>query len=250
MKLLYKSVLTFSAMSGAMLSISAQNFYHRIDLASNNIYTFVASNLISAGLNSTTDDKLIDTSYQYTYVNTSGTDMKTSVHGYDIAGLTARDIFADVTAGAKLGYQSFNPGSFNWGIFGSAHYRVNQFKMEMNDLEGRHNIHRLGLGGGLMFTFGSIERDSRVIVEAGVRYNIPIHYNGQWGDKASDILNSGISSHFAIRIGGFNVLQGIGVFADISHYNLVKNSASIPQRMKVRPYTFGITYTIMPWNVH
>lgn len=224
------------------MKMSAQHFYHRLDVSTSNIYTFVAANLATAGLNALTDDMLFDNAYSYTYYDLSPSSINKKTK--DIAGLTARDLFSDVMVGAKLGYQSFKPGNFNWGVYGSAHYKINQFGTEVSDAVTNHNIQKAMVGGGLMFTLGNIESNTRVIIEAGLRYDIPLSYKGSFGTKTKDVLNSGISSHYAIRFGGTSRLQGIGLYADIPHYNALRSAVGRNLKM----YHFGIVYTISPWK--
>ena len=45
----------------------AQHLYYRMDVATNNIYTFAAANLATAGINALTDEMLFDNAYTYTY---------------------------------------------------------------------------------------------------------------------------------------------------------------------------------------
>ena len=231
-----------------LLPIQAQNLYYRLDVGTNNIYSFAAANLATAGLNALADRMLFDNAYTYTYLDTSdGIDAK----GYNVAGMTARDIFSDITTGGKIGYQSFNPGNFNWGIYGSAHYRINQFKTSIKGTDGEfhNNIQRLLLGGGLLFNLGDIESSTRFVIEAGVRYELPLSYNRLNGQSMSDVLNSGLSSHFALRINGNGLLQGLGIYADIPHYNLFKNTGNEYNSPSFKMYTFGLIYTITPWKI-
>lgn len=229
----------------------AQHFYYKLDVGTSNIYSFAVANLATAGLNTLVDGMLFDNAYTYTYLQTSNNTYGIETKNYDIVGITARDIFSDITAGGKIGYQSFNPSNFNWGIFGSAHYRVNQFKTTIQGIdETFHNdVQRLLLGGGLMFTFGSLESSTRFIIEAGLRYEMPLRYNRADGQKVSDIINSGLSSHYAIRINGNGALQGLGVYADISHYDLFKNTEYLLNVPNIKMFTFGLIYTITPWKV-
>lgn len=238
-----KKIVLIAALALLSMRMSAQHFYHRLDVSTNNIYTFVAANLATAGLNALTDDMLFDNAYTYTYYDLSPNSIK--IKSRDIAGLTARDIFSDIMVGAKLGYQSFNPGNFNWGVYGSAHYKINQFGTEVSDVVTNHNIQKAMVGGGLMFTLGNIESNTRVIIEAGLRYDIPLSYKGSFGTETKDVLNGGLSSHYAIRFGGTSWLQGIGVYADIPHYNALKDAVGC----KLKMYHFGIVYTISPWKL-
>lgn len=238
-----RKIILMVALTLSCFKMSAQHFYHRMDVSTSNIYTFVAANLATAGLNALTDDMLFDNAYSYTYYNLSSNTLKTKMR--DITGLTARDLFSDVMVGAKLGYQSFSPGSFNWGVYGSAHYKTNQFGTKVSDAVSNHCIQKAMLGGGVMFTLGNIESNTRVIIEAGLRYDVPLSYKGAFGTETKDVLNSGLSSHYAIRFGGTSWLQGIGVYADIPHYNALKDAVGC----KLKMYHFGIVYTISPWKL-
>ena len=229
------------------LSAKCQVFFHRIDINTGNIYTFVASNLVSAGLNQLTKDRLADTSFEYTFYSKDSASGQLDIKDYNRAGITVKDLFADCNFGTRLGYQSFNPGVFNWAVYGSAHYRINQFKLGESDNLLREDIHRLHVGGGLLFSFGNIEHATRIVVEAGLRYNIPVKYSGNMGSEAKDIIASGLTSHYCFRFGGLGFLKGLGVFAEIPHYNIFKNDVAVAG-LSVKPYTIGITYTILPWE--
>lgn len=233
------------------LSMYAQHFYYRLDVATNNIYSFAVANLATAGLNTLVDDMLFDNAYTYTYIQTKDNQQSVESKGYKIAGITARDLFSDVTTGLKLGYQSYYPSALNWGIYGSAHYRINQFKTVSSGQEdvSRHNVQRLLLGGGLFFNIGDIESSTKVVIEAGLRYEMPLHYKGMDGLKLSDAFNKGLSSHYAIRINGNGAFQGLGVYADIPHYNLFKEIGKQKIGSNIRMFTFGIVYTITPWKI-
>lgn len=231
--------------------IRAQHFYYRLDVATNNIYSFAVANLATAGLNTLVDDMLFDNAYTYTYLQTKENKKVLDINGYKITGMTARELFSDMTAGAKLGYQSFYPGAFNWGIFGSAHYRVNQIRTILSgqDENYRHNVQRLLIGGGLLFNLGDVESRTRFVIELGLRHEIPLRYNCSNGIKSTDVINSGLSSHFAIRINGNGALQGLGVYADIPHYRLFKNASVLSTGSNIRMFTFGFVYTITPWKI-
>ena len=229
----------------------AQHLYYRMDVATDNIYTFAAANLATAGINALTDEMLFDNAYTYTDIQNVDDNSNASIKTPNILGLTARDVFGDITVGGKLGYQSFFPGSFNWGVYGSAHYRVNQYKVEYDDPEAsfRNNVQRLMLGGGILLNLGSVESSTRIVLEAGLRYEIPIHYKGISELKQSELLNKGLSSHYALRINGNGFLQGLGVYADIPHYKMFKKSGIQYGTPNVKMYSFGIMYTITPWKI-
>lgn len=224
---------------------SQSHLYYKLDVSTNHIYSFAISNLATGWLNALTDRMLFDNAYSYTYLNDIDA-LNYKSKQYSITGITARDFFSDITVGAKIGYQSASPDAFNWGIFGSAHYRVNQFKTSMNNSDAvlHNDVQRLLFGGGILLSFGNIESRTRLTFEAALRYEIPLCYKGYYGSD-TDVLNKGLSSHFAMRVNGSGVLQGLGIFADIPHYDLFKDKS----KGNVKMYTFGIIYTITPWKI-
>lgn len=247
-----KKILFLCLCTCMALRAGAQHFYYRLDVGTNNVYTFAAANLATAGLNALTNTMLFDNAYTYTLLQPEKGSTGLRTKSQDVVGLSARELFSDITAGGKLGYVSTFPKMFNWGIFASAHFRANQFKavMEEEDNLFHQNIQRLQLGGGILITLGSVEYSTKVVLEAGLRYEIPLRYKGFEGVRGSDILNSGFSSHYAIRVNGNGKLQGLGIYADIPHYGLFKkDSPLVLAGAQLKTYTFGIIYTITPWKV-
>lgn len=246
-----KKIVIFCIVFTVFLTVKAQNVFYRMDFGTNNIYAFTVGNLATAGLNAATNSMLFDNAYTYTSMSVNDKVENVSTKQTNVLGLTAREIFSDITLGGKLGYQSFYPTTFNWGVFASAHYRINQFGTIQNDSEKtfHHNVQRAQLGGGLLFMLGSIETSTCFIVEAGLRYEVPLSYKGPSGLKTKDMLNSGFSSHFALRVNGNGALQGLGVYADIPHYDLFKKTGATIATPNLKMYTFGIIYTITPWEI-
>lgn len=224
---------------------SQSHLYYKLDVGTNNIYSFAISNLATGWLNALADRMLFDNAYSYTYLN----DIENNgykIKQYSITGITARDFFSDITTGAKIGYQSASPDAFNWGIFGSAHYRVNQFKTSLNGSDDviHNDVQRLLLGGGVLLSFGNIESKTRLTFEAALRYEMPLSYKGNYGNGIG-LLNKGLSSHYAVRVNGSGALQGLGIYADIPHYDFFKDRP----KGNLKMYTFGIIYTITPWKI-
>lgn len=231
------------ALCSCTLAQAQRHFYHRVDVGSSNIYTFVVSNLITGYTNYLTHDILFDDSYSYSLYNGRLNGEKIKTKGYNPMGITARELFNDAFAGVKLGYQSDYMGPVNWGIYTSAHYKINQFKV-LFPFEDGYNSERaqyLKTGGGLFLTFGSIESITKVQVEAALRYDMPLSYAGIYGND-SGVLNRGVSSHFAVKVGGFSWLSA-GVYADFNHYDLYKNMGS---NSTFKQYNVGVTFTITP----
>lgn len=226
-------------------SLNAQrHLYHRIDVGSSNIYTFVLSNLVTGYTNYFTHDMLFDNSYVYSIYSGEVEGESVSTKAYNPMGITATDLFNDSFAGVKLGYQSDLQGSFNWGIYASGHYRINQIKAKTSAMDEytKECFQYVKPGVGLLFTFGSIESPVKVQIEAAARYDYPISYKGSFFENSNESLEKGLSSHFAVKVAGYSWLSA-GVYADIYHHNLFKNKNS---NCNFKPYSFGVTFTITP----
>lgn len=226
-------------------TVNAQrHLYHRIDVGSSNIYTFVLSNLITGYTNYFTHDILFDNSYVYTIYGgeVNGESIKTKT--LNPMGVTVSELFNDAFAGVKLGYKSDIMGTLNWGIYASGHFRFNQFNVKTAAMEeySKERFSYLRPGAGLLLTFGGIESKVKVEFEAAARYDLPIGYKGLCGASAKNVLGKGISSHYSIKVGGYSWFSA-GVFADLCHYKLYNNTQNTNS---FKPYSFGVTFTITP----
>lgn len=90
-----------------------------------------------------------------------------------------------------------------------------------------------------------MDKATRVIVEAGVRYSLALAYKSPIEEDKNQ-LNNGLVSHYAIMLAGRKMWQNVGIYADINHFDMWKNL--YPNR-KLDNYTFGITWTITPQQV-
>lgn len=228
----------------ATTTSAQRHFYHRIDVGSSNIYTFVLSNLITGYANYFTHDILFDNSYVYTIYDGEVDGESVTTKAFSPMGITASDLFNDAFAGVKLGYKSDLMGAFNWGIYASGHFRINQFKAKSVDIgdysKERFNYFKPGIG--LLLTLGGIESKVKVEFEAAARYDYPVGYKGLRGTNAKDVLSKGLSSHYSIKVGGYSWFSA-GVFADLCHYDLYTNTQN---NSSFKPYSFGVTFTITP----
>lgn len=163
-KYVYVGLLTLMLVFSNMCTMAQRNFYHRIDVGSSNIYSFVSSNLITGYANYFAHDILFDNSLAYTFYsgNYNGVAIKTK--SYNMLGLTVRDIFNDCFAGVKLGYQSDYMSRFNWGVYVSCHYKLNQFEAKWPQLQDytRECFQYLKPGAGIFFNIGSVENRIKV----------------------------------------------------------------------------------------
>lgn len=60
--------LIFTIITGLTATIHATNphFYHRFEINTGNLYSFTVTNLLTAGLNKASNDRLFDNSFNYT----------------------------------------------------------------------------------------------------------------------------------------------------------------------------------------
>lgn len=229
------------------LGLQAQNqmphLFYRVDVASSNPVVFVGSNIITGLVNKMSNRTIFDDMYSYSfYPGQGGYETK---HYPFMKGFTGHDMFNDFNTGVKLGYNSdFIMSNVNWGLYASAHYAINQFEgKRMGETDFFNNdIQRMQLGGGVMLILGNIEKPWRIILEAGLRYNIPVYYHGH-ALLTKDDLNKGLTGHYAVKFGGQGWMQNIGLYADVMHYDLFKSNAPI-QGGNTRIHSVGLTYTL------
>ncbi len=226
-----------------------RHFYYRIDTGTGNGYMY---NLVgSAGdiANTLTNLMLFDDAYVHTFYsgNIDGEKIKTKC--FRPWRIKARNLFNDLYVGAKLGYQTDYQGFVNWGLFASAHYRLNQVRALFPDEEdySYERFKYIKPGAGLMITLGGVRSANKVQIEAALRYDYPVGYKGIYEGKAGDILKTGISSHFSLKWGGYSSSgpiggQSIGLFADITHHNLYKGMVN----SKFRAFDIGISWSYVP----
>lgn len=230
-------------MTAASANAQNRHFYHRGDISSGNAYMFVGTNLLTAFANYLTHDILFDNSFNYTLFDGKlyGEDIKTKCN--NIMGLKARELFNDFSIGAKLGYKSDSYGMVNWGVYGSFHYKINQFQIKASPTEDYTNerMNYIRPGIGVFAIFGDIESAVKFQIEYGLRYAIPVAYKGIAGD-GSDALSNGLQSHISLKLGGAHDFSG-GVFVDINHFDSYKD---MPSDSKFKSYTIGVTLTITP----
>lgn len=158
-------------------------------------------------------------------------------------GLSARELFNNVQAGFKLGYQTYSPEFVNFGIYASAHYKLDQFKVgyKSSDMDG-HRAQRALIGATALISLGSMESPSRVIIEAGCRYSLGLSYKSALGDD-KDLPSDGFVSHFAVKLASRGLLQDIGIYTDINHFNMWND---YKPGHKLNDVTFGIVWKITP----
>lgn len=236
------------------------HLFFKGDLQSGNMWTMMLNMGIAAWINNSAGDFRYDSYFTINAIHDSGSAGTSRMFGFK-----PHDLFVDYGTGVKVGYKSDNGGEsfFNWNAYGSFHYKVSSFAINtiFNDPENRDErlmvreydnaIHKFQIGIGASAILGSEESKVRVIVDAGLRYNIPFIYSGDLFDGAGS-LNSGLSPIFSVTAAGSKhwmkkVGLQIGIWMEFGTYKLFKESKYFDST----PYKFttaGINFTLCPWK--
>lgn len=215
------------------------------DIAAGNPYTIAVSSVVTGLANYyLLNDAFFENSFAYGIYSTNVDGLKART--MNPMGLTASELFNNFQVGLKLGYQTYSPEFFNCGIYASAHYKIDQFKVGYDDDNmQKHRAQRALIGTTALLSLGSMDQPSRIIIEAGVRYSLGLSYKSQLGNDKNQ-LNDGLVSHFAIKLASRGMWQNIGLYADINHFNMWKD---FRPNQKLNNYNLGITWTITPQQV-
>lgn len=160
------------------------------------------------------------------------------------AKFKGKNLLSNIIIGDKIGYLSDRLSFVNYCIYGAAYYNLQQFKL-MSDSENYNSIstQHLQLGGGIMLTFGSIESKNRVIVDGGLRYNVPLTFSSDNIDgSTNEMMNKGISSHYMLKYSWDNSIA-VGATVDMMHYNLFRDESLCGNESKI--FEFGITLSLL-----
>lgn len=232
--------------------IMAQNhLYRRVEIGTENGWSFIGATVLTSLGNVLLHYPLFQSSMTFSAISSDGNlknymdepeydengEETGSMGGYMKAD--GKHLFNHLALGTKIGYISDKLGWVNYGLYGAAYYNLRQLRSE--DLSFNHNIQRLQIGGGVMLVLGSVEQNSRFIADAGFRYNIPVYYqnSGEWGK--SDMINTGITSHYSLKYSYKNSFS-IDFFCNIMHYNMFKNFDIAGEKNKI--YEFGLSVAI------
>lgn len=227
-------------------------FWH-VDLNYGNLYPAAVSSIVTGYLNYLMKQAVFETGVTYDVYHGKLNDETIKYREYSPLGVRARELFNTVQPGFKIGYKSNNNGNFNWGVYAMGHYKLDQLELRDpgQDSYMHHRLQYVKAGGGLHFTIGrQVGEDSwrRLIIEAGCQYSLPIGYKGYSHDKKE--LGKGISSHFALKLGGPAYLQDIGFFFDYDHFNTFNKDYTAPDGSQphanntLRNFTIGFQCSV------
>lgn len=215
------------------------NFYHKVELGSGNLYGFGMLSCVSGVLNYVLDDAVAETSFEYpVYRQSAVPDFFSRQY---LLGVLPDDLLHDFTGGLKLGYQSYSPELFNWGICLVGEYKREPYKWLGAESEMGGLMSRALAGGNLMFRFGEMGMSTLVSLELGIRYSYGLSHVNEAIPSSGLNLNNGLVSHYAIQVGGPGFFQDIKLFMDITHFKLV----DCPE-LQISPVYLGLSWTVTP----
>ena len=262
-KMTFKVLMISSLLSlFTVQSIFAQrHFYNRLEIGSGNAWTFMTTEIVSMLLNDAFKSPMSEATLRMGVPSSERGNLYT-VQGFSdynksrfvgnakeensnaVIGFSLNELLSNIIVGEKFGYISDRQGFLNFCLYGAAYYNLAQFKLMHNISDyTKLNTQRFQAGGGLMLILGSIEKSSRVIIDAGLRYNIPIYFSGESiQGSTNDILNKGVSSHYMVKY-SMSSLIAVGFTFDMMHYNLFKDESLVGNSSKLTE--FGITLSLL-----
>lgn len=213
------------------------HLYFHVDFAAGNVYTAAFPSLATWGLNELTKSNIFESALEVPFYSTDGFDLEQ----YSMVGYTAHDLFKDIHPSLKIGYQTRRMSDFNWGIYASGEYLMNQFKTQYSNLGYESNrLQRFLVGGSAFAVIGGVDKMYHFMIEAGCRYSMVLNYKGPLADGKNGI-NNGLVSHFAFKVTGAGVIQDFGIYADFNHFDLLKRDDT-----KLKMFNIGIMWTVTP----
>ena len=216
------------------------NFYHKIELGSGNVYGFGILSCASGVFNYLIDDAVAETNFEYP-IYREQTSVPDAFSRQYLLGVVPNDLLHDFSGGVKLGYQSYSPDFFNWGVCAVGEYKREPYKWSGTDAEGGGVMGRALAGGNVMFRFGEMGMHSLFTVELGIRYSYGLSHMNAALSSPDMKLNNGLVSHYAIQIGGPGFFQDIKLYVDVPHYKVV----DCPE-LQLSPIYLGFSWTVTP----
>lgn len=218
--------------------------YFHIGIGSGeNFWSFLTFRIAANMLNVFTESNIFEHSVEYN-IRSGDTEWgKMGLKHYRPFGFQSNDMFQLVKPSIKLGYVSSLQGNVNWGVYGIAEYRYEQFKvspLKSDDDYSKQQMGRALLGGSAFVVFGGYTKGLHLMLEAGLRYNMGIDAKGVLGTNKD--FNNGLTSHFAVNVSGTKMYENCGIFVDVNHFDYLKSSMCELKNVSVG-VTLNFTFT-------
>lgn len=228
-----------------------RHFFKRIDVGTDNMYTYMMAVMGTAIINTVTKSPLAEPNWNWGIVSSDATlklynsfDAEIDDNGEEkcpeALKPTAHNLWGNLSAGGKIGYISDFRRNINYALYASAHYNFRQLKTE--DYSGLVNqkASRAQFGGGFLLTFGSIENNTRFIIDCGLRYNIPVGYKGSLDANYNDVLNKGLTSYYSAKLSFGDLGAAVGLGFNCMHYNFFKDESLAGHKNKIHEIALTI----------
>lgn len=250
---IFRNVCFTILLSSVLVSptFAQRHFFKRIDVGTDNMYTYMMAVMGTAIVNVVTESPLSEPNWNWGIVSSDETvklynsiDSEKDENGEEklpeAFNPTAHNLWSNLTAGGKFGYISDFQGSVNYALYASAHYNFRQLRTESYSGLVNQKTSRAQLGGGFLLTFGSIENNTRFIVDCGLRYNIPVGYNGSLDADYNDVLNKGLTSHYSAKLSFGDLGLAVGLGFNCMHYNFFKDESLAGHKNKIHEIALTI----------
>lgn len=211
-------------------TISAQEnpWFFGLYTRSNSVWTNdvlgLANSLVNYGIATATDGKAYSDLilYNYHYVKLEDNGESVDFKRNEPFGFTSYDLFNDVEAGIKVGWQGAQSPI---GVYVYAAYGINQYKLRfLGERDyNKHKLQSVRIGVGVRispFRFLLDDHDWCPIVELGTTYINNFSYKGPNGSDKEQI-NNGLRTSYAIGAQfGEDGQYSVMLYFDMSHYDI------------------------------
>lgn len=222
-------LIIFALFLGSFTVCSAQalgrhTYFHIGIGAGENVWSTLVYALAAEELNVLTHSNIFESSVEYNLRSGKTDGEKMGFKKFRAYGFRSCDLFQLVQPSIKLGYMSSLPGNVNWGLYGEALYRYEQFQVSPIKSDKDYSKQQMGralFGGSAFVVLGGVTKDLHVMVEAGLRYNMGIDAKGALGNK--DAFNDGLTSHYAVKLTGARMKYDFGIYVDVNHFDYLKS---------------------------
>jgi len=240
-KFLFTIVLFISASTVCSAQALGRHTFFHVGMGSGeNVWSTVAYSLVATALNVSTETDIFEYSVEYNLRSGETNGEKMGLKHYKPFGFRSCDMFSLVKPSVQLGYVSCLQGDINWGVYGVAEYRYEQFRVSPIKSEDNYSKQQMGralFGGSAFVVIGGYTKKLHLMAEAGIRYNIGIDAKGVLGNK--DAFNNGLTSHYALKLTGSKLNRNCGIFVDVNHFDYLKSKT---QRLK--NVSVGLTFCV------
>lgn len=240
-------LIIFALFWGSFTVCSAQalgrHTYFHIGIGSGeNFWSFFTYHCVANILNGVTETDIFEYSGEYNLRSGKTDGEAMGLKHYKGFGFHAHDLFQLVKPSLKLGYISCLQGDVNWGLYGVAEYRYEQFKVSPTKSDEEYSNQQMGralFGGSAFVVLGGVTKNLHLMLEAGLRYNMGIDAKGALGNN--DAFNDGLTSHYAVKLTGKGLIENCGIFVDVNHFDYLKSSTQKLNNVSVG-LTLGMTF--------